>query len=103
MPTSADPTVRAALDTFQRQVESQLHLRRDLIKPGEAAAVCSTCQFTMTIPAHAAAIPIVTDSVSELMEETQWTNDDVLAIQLAIQEAVANAIRHGCGGDVNKH
>ena len=66
-------------------------------------AFCSTCQITMTIPADAAAIPIVTDAVVEVLEERQWPTEDVLGVQLALQEAVANAIRHGCRGDVSKH
>jgi anti-sigma regulatory factor (Ser/Thr protein kinase) len=64
---------------------------------------CSTCQFTMTIPADPAAIPILTDGVVEVLEERDWPRKDVLAVQLALQEAVANAIRHGCRGDVSKH
>ena len=63
----------------------------------------STCRFTMRIPADPAAIPIVTDGVGELMEEKHWPKEDVFAVQLALQEAVANAIRHGCRGDVSKH
>ena len=62
----------------------------------------STCEFTMTIPADPAVIPIVTDGVVELLEERAWAKEDVLAIQLALQEAVANAIRHGCRGDASK-
>jgi hypothetical protein len=38
MPTSAEPLVRAALDALRRQVESQLHLRQNLIKLDEALA-----------------------------------------------------------------
>ena len=64
---------------------------------------CSTCQFAMTIPADPAAIPIVTDGIVEVLEGKHWPKEDVLAVQLALQEAVANAIRHGCGGDVSKH
>ena len=64
---------------------------------------CSTCQITMTIPADPAVIPIVTDGVVEVLEARHWPTEDVLAVQLALQEAVANAIRHGCRGDVSKH
>ena len=64
---------------------------------------CSTCQFTLTIPADPAAIPIVTDGVVEMLEEKRWPEKDVMAVQLALQEALANAIRHGCRGDVTKH
>jgi anti-sigma regulatory factor (Ser/Thr protein kinase) len=65
--------------------------------------LCSTCQFSMTIPADPAAIPAVTDGVVEVLEEKHWPKEDVVAVQLALQEAVANAIRHGCRGDVSKH
>jgi anti-sigma regulatory factor (Ser/Thr protein kinase) len=64
---------------------------------------CSTCQFTMTIPADPAAIPILTDGVVEVLEEKYWPKQDVLAVQLALQEAVANAIRHGCRDDASMH
>jgi anti-sigma regulatory factor (Ser/Thr protein kinase) len=65
--------------------------------------LCSTCQFSMTVPADPAAISVVTDGVVEVLEEQHWANEDVLAVHLALQEAMANAIRHGCGGDVTKH
>jgi anti-sigma regulatory factor (Ser/Thr protein kinase) len=64
--------------------------------------LCSTCQFTMTIPADPRAIPTVTDGVTQVLNETGWNERDVMAVELALQEAVANAIRHGCGGDATK-
>lgn len=63
---------------------------------------CATCQFTMTIPADPSAIPALTDGVSHVLQEKHWSDKDVMAVELALQEAVANAIRHGCGGDVTK-
>lgn len=63
---------------------------------------CSTCQFTMTIPADPAAIPTVTDGVTQVLQEKDWAADDIMAVELALQEAVANAIRHGCRGDSSK-
>ncbi|MGB2715252.1 MAG: ATP-binding protein [Vicinamibacterales bacterium] len=63
---------------------------------------CSTCQFTVTIPADPAAIPTVTDGVTHVLEEKGWPEEDVMAVELALQEAVANAIRHGCRGDQTK-
>lgn len=62
-----------------------------------------TREFSMTIPADPAAIPIVTDGVVEVLEERRWPEEDVQAVELALQEALANAIRHGCGGDASKH
>jgi anti-sigma regulatory factor (Ser/Thr protein kinase) len=64
--------------------------------------LCSTCQFTMTIPADPSAIPRVTDGVTQVLQEKGWPDEDVMAVELALQEAVANAIRHGCGGDANQ-
>ena len=63
---------------------------------------CSTCQFTMTVPADPAAIPTLTDGVVKVLEEKHWPESDVMAVELALQEAVANAIRHGCKGDRTK-
>jgi anti-sigma regulatory factor (Ser/Thr protein kinase) len=63
---------------------------------------CSTCQFTMTVPADPSAIPALTDGVTQVLQEKHWSDTDVMAVELALQEAVANAIRHGCGGDATK-
>ena len=63
---------------------------------------CSTCQFTMTIPAEPSAIPKVTDGVTHVLQEKGWPESDVMAVELALQEAVANAIRHGCRGDATQ-
>jgi anti-sigma regulatory factor (Ser/Thr protein kinase) len=63
---------------------------------------CSTCQFMMTIPADPRAIPKLTDGVTQVLQEKGWPEADVMAVELALQEAVANAIRHGCGGDASK-
>jgi len=63
---------------------------------------CSTCQFTMTIPAEPGAIPKVTDGVTHVLQEKGWPETDVMAVELALQEAVANAIRHGCRGDASQ-
>ena len=63
---------------------------------------CSNCQFTMTIPADPREIPRVTDGVTQVLQEKGWPEADVMAVELALQEAVANAIRHGCHGDASK-
>lgn len=64
---------------------------------------CSTCQLAMTIPADPAAIPALTDGVMQVLKGKHWTEEDIIAVELALQEAVANAIRHGCRGDSSKH
>jgi serine/threonine-protein kinase RsbW len=62
----------------------------------------SICRFTMTIPADPKAISMVLDRVTRMLEKREWPEDDVTAVQLALTEAVANAIRHGCRGDRSK-
>ena len=42
---------------------------------------------------------MVTDGVTHVLQEKGWPEADVMAVELALQEAVANAIRHGCRGD----
>lgn len=61
------------------------------------------CEFAVTLPADPAAIPIVTDGVVAIMEEQHWPKEDVAAVQLALQEALANAVRHGCRGDRSRY
>jgi anti-sigma regulatory factor (Ser/Thr protein kinase) len=64
---------------------------------------CSKTQFEMTIPADPAAIPTITDGVTQLLHAKGWAELDVMAVELALQEAVANAIRHGCHNDPTKY
>ena len=40
--------------------------------------------------------------MTHVLQEKGWPEEDVMAVELALQEAVANAIRHGCRGDANK-
>ena len=63
---------------------------------------CSACQFDVTIPADARSIGTITDGVTQLLRERQWSEAEIMGVELAVQEAVANAIRHGCGGDASK-
>jgi serine/threonine-protein kinase RsbW len=71
-------------------------------KLGGLIPFCSTCQLTMTIPADPSAIPTLTDGVTQVLQGKHWNDDDIMAVELALQEAVANAIRHGCCGDSSK-
>lgn len=98
-----------ALAVLRRQVEAQLELRRRLIelrvanhsiqKLAGLMPFCSTCEFTMTIPADPAAIPAVTEGVNAMLTQKHWPEEQIMAIELALQEAIANGIRHGCRGD----
>lgn len=63
---------------------------------------CSACQFDMTIPADPRAIPTVTDGVLQVLQNKRWPEERIIEVELALQEALANAIRHGCKGDVSR-
>jgi anti-sigma regulatory factor (Ser/Thr protein kinase) len=64
---------------------------------------CSTCQFNMVIPADPNAIPTITDGVREMLTRKGWREADIMRVELALIEALANAIRHGCKDDPSKH
>ena len=111
-PRHLTPEQAEALGALQRQVEAQLELRRRLIELRAAhdsvqklagmMPFCSTCEFTMTIPANPSAIPTVTEGVNAMLTQKHWPEEQIMAVELALQEAVANGIRHGCRGDSSK-
>src|SRR4030095_219887 len=63
---------------------------------------CSACEFNMVIPAAPGAIRAVTDGVAEALRNKPGVVGHEFDIELALQEALANAIRHGCQGDRTK-
>ncbi|MFO7691947.1 MAG: ATP-binding protein [Vicinamibacterales bacterium] len=63
---------------------------------------CSECELNMVVPADPAAIIGVTDGVTQLLRSKAWPEDKAMEVELALQEALANAVRHGCGGDPAK-
>jgi anti-sigma regulatory factor (Ser/Thr protein kinase) len=63
---------------------------------------CSNCQFNMVIPADPNAIPTITEGVRDMLTGKGWPEADVMRVELALMEALANAIRHGCKDDPSK-
>jgi serine/threonine-protein kinase RsbW len=63
----------------------------------------SAWRFTTIIPADPTIISTVVDRVTRMLNKRKWLDEDVTAVQVALIEAVANAIRHGCRGDITKH
>ena len=120
VPRNLSASQREALDALRRQVEAQLELRRNLHELKTALAArdaaeadvatlsslmpyCSTCQLDMTIPAEPSAIPQIAEGVTAVLRRKGWQEDDVIGVELSVQEAMANAIRHGCHNDPTKH
>jgi anti-sigma regulatory factor (Ser/Thr protein kinase) len=101
--------LRAALAARDRAEEAQIELvgelRAALDNVSRLSALipfCSTCRFNLVIPADPRAVPTVTDGVVQMLRDKQWTDDEVMAVELAVQEALTNAIRHGCRGDARQ-
>lgn len=65
--------------------------------------LCSACKFEMTIPADAGEIGRVLAGVRQMLLGRGWPEGDVGAVELALSEALSNAIRHGCGNDRTKN
>ncbi len=116
VPRTLTAAQREALDALRRQVQAQLELRRnlhelrhaleardkaeaDVVKLASLVPYCSTCQLDLTVPADPSAIPRITDGVSAVLRGKHWPDDDIMAVELSLQEAIANAIRHGCRND----
>lgn len=94
---------RDRAEAVQAKLFTELRTAHDNVrKLSGLMPFCSTCQFTMTIPADPTAIPTLTDGVTQVLHEKAWAEEDIMSVELALQEAVANAIRHGCGGDASK-
>lgn len=74
-----------------------------LLEPLSIARRPSTGELDIVIPATPSAIPIVTEGVIQFLQDTQWSQDELGWIELALREALANGIRHGCKGDPSKH
>ncbi|MGQ0736653.1 MAG: ATP-binding protein [Acidobacteriota bacterium] len=63
----------------------------------------SACELNMVIPAKASAIPEVTEGVTQLLQNKHWPEEELAKVELALQEALANGIRHGCKNDPTKY
>ena len=89
----------------ERQAQLVTQLQSALANVSRLAALmpyCSACRLNMVIPADPAAIPTITDGVLHMLAGKDWPEQDVMRIELALQEALANAIRHGCKSDPTK-
>lgn len=103
---------KTALQALRRQVEAQLELRRNLDelslalegleRMGGLVPYCSTCELNLVIPADMASMVKVSDGVNQMLENKGWPQEEVTKVELALQEALSNAIRHGCKGDATK-
>lgn len=117
---------REALEALRRQVVAQLELRRNIDELGraleerdraEAELVAATaglrklsglipastsCRLNLVIPADPDAIPVVSEGVMQVVREKRCAEGHEVEVEIAVKEALANAIKHGCGNDRSK-
>ena len=94
---------RDRAEAAQQQLIDELREALDNVnKLSALIPYCSACQFNMTIPADPTAIPTVTDGVMQVLADKKWSEERIMQVELALQEALANAIRHGCKGDPSR-
>jgi anti-sigma regulatory factor (Ser/Thr protein kinase) len=82
-----------------------VRLRESLEKVDKLSALIpftSTCEMNIVVPAMPSSIPTVSEGVRQLLESKGWTDDELMPVELSIDEALANAIRHGCKNDPTK-
>lgn len=58
--------------------------------------------YTRTIPSVTESIRDVEEAVVELLEQAEFSENDIFAVRLALDEAMANAIKHGNLYDATK-
>jgi anti-sigma regulatory factor (Ser/Thr protein kinase) len=63
---------------------------------------CSACKLDVTIPATPSAISGVVDGVMQIVREMKCAEGNEYQVELAMREALANAILHGCNNDASK-
>lgn len=112
VPRQLTPEQNNALVALERQVAAQLELRRNLDELRLALEgienlsamipYCSKCEMNIVIPADAKDMKKVSAGVVELLNNKRWTHDEIADVQLALEEALINAIRHGCKNDATK-
>jgi GAF domain-containing protein len=105
---NVDELARALRGRDQAE-EAQRRLVQELRATLESASrlsallpFCSACQFNIVIPADPTAISTVTDGVAQALQNKPGVVGHEFEIELALQEALANAICHGCQCDRTK-
>lgn len=78
------------------------------LPPSEASGKSAAMRFkkgvwyTIEIPSIADEILDVEEAMIEALSQTSFSDADVFAVRLALDEALANAIKHGNDGDPEK-
>ena len=94
---------RDRVEHAREQLISELrHSLDNVNKLAGLMQFCSTCQMNLTLPAIPSSIHKVSEGVTQLLAGKGWKEDDIIKVDLALQEALANGIRHGAKNDPTK-
>ncbi len=94
---------RDRAEAAQTLVVSELRASLDKVdKLSALMPLCSTCELDLVIRATPKSIPTVSEGVRQLLQGKGWSDEELMPVELALDEALANAIRHGCKGDPTK-
>ena len=87
----------------REQLISELRQSLDNVnKLASLMELCSTCQMNLTLPAIPSSIHKVSEGVTQMLTGKGWKEDEIIKVDLALQEALANGIRHGAKNDPTK-
>ena len=103
MELEAALAARDLAEADQLKLITELRTALDQVKRLSAMIpLCSVCRFDMEIHADPAEIGTITQGVRQMLEDRKWPGTDMDAVELALMEALSNAIRHGCKNDRTK-
>lgn len=96
----------AARDRAEAQQDALIaelrHSLDNVNKLSGLVELSSACQMNLTVPAIPASIQRVTEGVTQLLTGKGWDEEEIIKVDLALQEALANGIRHGAKNDPSK-
>ncbi len=101
--------LRAALDERDRAeaerdqtIKDLQHTLEHVNRLSGLLPACSACKLDVTISADPNAISGVVDGVMQIAREMKCAEGNEYQVELALREALANAIVHGCNNDSTK-
>ena len=94
---------RDAAEEAQTRLVGELRAALDnLEKISRLLPYCSSCRLNLVVPADPESVDRVNEGVMRVLRERGLQGEDGARVELALQEALANAVRHGCQGDPAK-